>query len=84
VQAAALRATRRATAALPTQEQLSTSLLVGQVQATSADMLRSLGLDQEAAHAMVGEEAVTAAGDEVSRKDGADEPSLGTPRATGA
>ena len=66
VQAAALRATRRATAALPTQEQLSPSLLVGQVQATSADMLRSLGLDQEAAHAMVGEEAVTAAGDDAS------------------
>jgi uncharacterized membrane protein YgaE (UPF0421/DUF939 family) len=66
VRAAALRATRRATAVLSTQEQLSTSLLVGQVQATSADMLRSLGLDQEAAHAMVGEEAVRAAGDAAS------------------
>jgi uncharacterized membrane protein YgaE (UPF0421/DUF939 family) len=66
VQAAALRATRRATEVLSTQEQLSTSLLVGQVQATSADMLRSLGLDEEAAHAMVGEEAVTAAGDDAS------------------
>lgn len=64
VQAAALRATRRATAVLPTQGELSTSLLVGQVQATSADMLRSLGLDQERAHAMVGEEAVSAAGDD--------------------
>src|SRR5215218_3067278 len=66
VEAAALRATRRATQVLSTQEQLSTSLLVGQVQATSADMLRSLGLDQEAAHAMVGEEAVKAAGDDAS------------------
>jgi uncharacterized membrane protein YgaE (UPF0421/DUF939 family) len=66
VQAAALRATRRATEVLPSQEQLSTSLLVGQVQATSADMLRSLGVDRERAHAMVGEEAVRAAGDESS------------------
>ena len=49
VQAAALRATRRATAVLPTQENLSTSLLVGQVQAASADMLRSLGLEHERA-----------------------------------
>ena len=31
-----------------------------------AERLRSLGLDQEAAHAMVGEEAVKAADDEVS------------------
>jgi len=66
VHAAVLRATRRATAVLSTQEQLSTSLLVGQVQATSADMLRSLGLDQERAHTMVGDEAVRAAGDDSS------------------
>jgi len=59
-----LRATRRATAVLSTQEQLSTSILVGRVQAASADMLRSLGLDQERAHEMVGSEAVAAAGDE--------------------
>jgi len=66
VQAAAIRATRQATAVLPTQEHLSTSLLVGQVQAASADMLRSLGLEHERAHAMVGEEAVASAGDEPS------------------
>jgi uncharacterized membrane protein YgaE (UPF0421/DUF939 family) len=56
----ALEATRRATAVLPDQENLSTSILVGQVQATSADMLRSLGVEREQAHAIVGEEALTA------------------------
>ena len=62
VRPAARTATGRATAVLPTEEHLSTSLLVGQVQAASADMLRSLGIDQERAQGMVGEEAVTAAG----------------------
>jgi hypothetical protein len=57
----ALKATREATAVLPDQENLSTSLLVGQVQAASADMLRSLGVERERAHAMVGEAAVEAA-----------------------
>ena len=56
----ALEATRRATAVLPDQENLSTSILVGQVQATSADMLRSLGVEREQAHSIVGEAAVTA------------------------
>ena len=57
----ALRATRRATAVLPSEENLSTSILVGQVQAASADMLRSLGVGRTQAHAMVGEAAVEAA-----------------------
>jgi uncharacterized membrane protein YgaE (UPF0421/DUF939 family) len=56
----ALEATRQATAVLPEQENLSTSILVGQVQATSADMLRSLGVEREHAHSIVGEAALTA------------------------
>lgn len=60
VRDAALQATREATAALPTDRYLSASILVGQVQAASADMLRSLGLGQEEAHGMVGEAAVAA------------------------
>lgn len=63
VREAALRATRKATAALPDDENLSASILVGQVQATSADMLRSLGLERDAAHGMVGEAAVAADSD---------------------
>jgi hypothetical protein len=35
-------------------------LLVGHTQATAADLLRTLGLDREPAHAMVGEAAVQA------------------------
>ncbi len=66
VHAAALGATRQATAVLPTQEHLSTSLLVGHIQVASADMLRSLGLDEAGAHAMVGNAAVAAEGDEPS------------------
>lgn len=60
VREVALQATRRATAAIPKQENLSTSILVGQVQAASADMLRSLGVERDQAHAMVGEAAVEA------------------------
>jgi uncharacterized membrane protein YgaE (UPF0421/DUF939 family) len=60
VREGALEATKQATAVLPNQENLSTSILVGQVQATSADMLRSLGLDRERAHAIVGEAAMAA------------------------
>jgi uncharacterized membrane protein YgaE (UPF0421/DUF939 family) len=60
VRAEALQATREATAVLPAEENLSASILVGQVQATSADMLRSLGVERERAHAIVGEAAVEA------------------------
>ena len=66
----ALEATRQATAVLPKEENLSTSILVGQVQATSADMLRSLGVERERAHAIVGEAAVAASAAE--RSEGGD------------
>jgi Fusaric acid resistance protein-like len=76
VRKAALRATTRATAALPTDEHLSASILVGQVQAASADMLRSLGMGHKAAHGMVGEAAVAAqgeqSGDHAPNGDGAE------------
>jgi uncharacterized membrane protein YgaE (UPF0421/DUF939 family) len=68
VRKAALQATTRATEALPSDENLSTSILVGQVQATSADMLRSLGLERPEAHGMVGKVAVSAQSPE--RSDG--------------
>jgi hypothetical protein len=60
VRKAALQAASRATAALPETEHLSASILVGQVQAASADMLRSLGLGRQEAHGMVGDAAVAA------------------------
>ncbi len=66
VRDAALRAARRATAALSDREQLSTSILVGQVQAAAADMLRILGFEGEPANEMIRDAAAAADGDEPS------------------
>jgi hypothetical protein len=63
VRNAALQATWRATEALPSDENISASVLVGHVQATSADMLRSLGIERDEAHGLVGEAAVAAGRD---------------------
>jgi hypothetical protein len=57
----AMRATRLATAAVPAQENISVSVLAGYTQATAADLLRTLGLEREAAHETVGREAAGAA-----------------------
>jgi uncharacterized membrane protein YgaE (UPF0421/DUF939 family) len=66
VRKAALQATRQATEAVRSDENLSISILVGQVQAASADMLRSLGLERPDAHGMVGKAAVAAHSQEQS------------------
>ena len=52
--AVALRAAKRATSVLPPDENVSVRLLVGYTQATAADVLRSLGVDREPAHELVG------------------------------
>ena len=56
----ALRAAKIATGALEAESSLSESLLVGYTQATAADVLRTLGVDREPAHEMVGRVAVSA------------------------
>ena len=56
----AMRATRLATGAVPDQENISVSVLAGYTQATAADLLRTLGLEREAAHEAVGREATEA------------------------
>ena len=43
-----------------TDENLSTSVLVGYTQATAADMLRVTGLERDEAHELVGSAAVAA------------------------
>jgi uncharacterized membrane protein YgaE (UPF0421/DUF939 family) len=53
----ALRAAREATASV-SDENLSQSMLVGHSQATAADLLRTLGLERDPAHRLVGEAAV--------------------------
>jgi uncharacterized membrane protein YgaE (UPF0421/DUF939 family) len=55
----ALRATRLATGLAPDQN-ISLILLVGHTQATAADLLRTLGLEREPAHDLVGKAAVQA------------------------
>lgn len=55
----ALRAAYAATELAP-DENISASVLVGYTQATAADILRSLGVDRETAHARIGQAAQAA------------------------
>jgi uncharacterized membrane protein YgaE (UPF0421/DUF939 family) len=56
----ALRATRLATSAVPSPDDISVSVLAGYAQATAADLLRTLGDEREPAHEAVGQEAAKA------------------------
>jgi uncharacterized membrane protein YgaE (UPF0421/DUF939 family) len=62
VRSAGLRAAYAATELAPAGENLSVSVLIGYVQATTADLLRALGMDRQRAHAEVGDTARAASG----------------------
>jgi hypothetical protein len=64
----AREAAGRASTVLSRDENVSVSMIVGHVQATAVDALRSLGVDRLEAHAEIGEVARDASADD--RRDG--------------
>lgn len=67
VKAVALEAAEVASSVIPPDENVSVRLLVGYTQAAAADVLRSLGVDREPAHELVGTAAREAAAPEFKR-----------------
>jgi len=80
--AAAREAAARASAVLDRDENVSVSMIVGQVQATAVDALRSLGVERLDAHEEIGEVARAAQAEEGGRDLESDrEPATAAPRA---
>ena len=73
---AAREAAARASAVLDRDENVSVNMIVGQVQATAVDALRSLGVERLEAHEQIGEAARTAKEDgaQLDAPDGDREP----------